>query len=193
MCEIKYAVKADAARYDAYLGHTSELTPNFTQGTDKNDRIGAKLRYKFLQIKMYLYTDRWNAQAGDIDPNTVIRVVIFQPRLPFTVAPNALNSEIFEESRWNATIKNHTCRVLYDKAFPMCSYYLDIPNHHAPSLRVIKIKRKVNNNVLFRTAGQVLPADPKDKYYLVVTSSTGAANIRAVSHDLYMRLSFIDM
>ena len=85
MSETKFNVEIGNGVVDANDGLFDNVTPTWAQGTSKNQVIGNKIRYKYLQLRLSIY-------LTDISQNSTqtfayVRVILFQPRL--TVTPPA--------------------------------------------------------------------------------------------------------
>ena len=84
MSETKFNVESSFGVVDANDGLFDNVTPTWAQGTSKNQVIGNKIRYKYLQLRLSIY-------LTDISQNSTqtfayVRVILFQPRL--TVSPS---------------------------------------------------------------------------------------------------------
>lgn len=193
MSEVKWSTSNALTVFDGAASAFVTLTPAFPQGVDKFQRIGNKIRYKNFGLRFNLsiaaligfptYTPR------------VLRVVIFQKRVEFSVPLVPVNLDILDTNDYLSAVKGTTCRVMYDK------YFVVTPINAATQLatntgRIMKkLNFKVRNNVTFRDAGNTVPTDIKDTYFaLIITDFFGGAPLQYnVAFDWNARISFVDI
>lgn len=203
MSEIKYSLlnQNTFVNVDAFTGAVVRLNPAISQGVDKDERIGNKIRYKFLQFRMMFRSlDGTNAINP---PQMTYRIMIVQMRiLPsagLVLGPAA--GEIFDNSTSAFTtvyssIKNLNVRVLMDRIYVttvgQATAGTTYP-YNTSSYHYIKKKIRVNNNVTYASSTDNLPTDPKDNYYLVIASDAGALNDAILAVAYSMRISYIDI
>lgn len=199
MSEIKYATTATngLVAFDAFTGVTVRLNPLIPQGSDKDERIGNRVRWKFLQFRMIL-----SVLDGTSGANPLVvrmRIMIIQPRLQpaagLVTGPNI--TDIFDNSTNGAqaivsSIKNTSVRVIMDKTYSLGVLGVASQSQLKAALTVKK-KVRINNNVNYLNAGQTLPQDPKDNYYLVMICDTAALNDVLVVYAYTSRISYIDI
>lgn len=188
MSEIKYNTANNALNIDAGIPFIANIVPTFSQGPDKTQRIGNKIKYKFMQFRMTM------ASVGGAAPllQLSVRVMIVQTRLPLT-APAPLLTDILDAVNITSSVRNTAARVILDRTF-----YLGVEGalnvqSQRPSSIFIKKKVRINNNVDFKSAAQTVPADPKDNYYLVIFTNQGAALNNTLATNWFNRISYIDL
>lgn len=195
MAEVKYAVVYnDPTSFDAATGQIVNLTPLIGQGVTKNTRIGNRIRYKFLQVRMYIFCEQYTASATD--PITAVRLILFQPRLDFEPPSPPTNSDIFMiagiQACFLSPIQNTNCRIIMDKSFAM-SPNARYDETGAPCYKIIKKKVRINNNVNYRNNDSEDVQDPKDKYYMLLVTNNATPQEIRISTSICSRISFIDI
>lgn len=201
MCEIKYVTIPQNAlgAFDAQTGTVIPLTPTFTQGSDKDDRIANSIKYKYLQFRGRLHASV--AQGGS--SLITVRLMIVQMRIMPVAGiaagaiQNPVPNEIFNDATNNvestfSSINNNAVRVLMDKTYAM-GVLPNAAQSQLPALIKWKKKVRINNNVNFRAGANLRPLDPKDNYFFVVTSDISAANLVNLNTIIHTRISFIDI
>lgn len=193
MAETKYAVKFFDFNGDPFSGVTQLLNPNIPQGIDKNQRIGNTIKYKFLQLRFSI---------GFVSPSdpfvnyfaTTVRIIVWQPRSAYTIPSTPyLDSFLFTYTQQFRTgyspVNNQNVRVLFDRLLPFSSVNLTT---FLPPVRCFKLKTRINNNVSFASASDVIPKDPKDLYYITVIPHS---NLEQTSMDIdgIIRISYVDV
>lgn len=165
-----------------------DITPTFIQGTDNDNRIGNKIRYKRLTINGVFWV-----LAGLAPPDFCIyRMTIFAARIN---APTT--SDLYDVATIGggaegifSTIQHKNVRVIYDKITQ-----ISVQNNAAtvmlPAVKRIKIRRPIFNNVSFANSTQVVPTDPHDKLYLVFGCSAPIASAFPIL-DMFIKVSFYD-
>lgn len=205
MSEVKYVTTAlgAPALVDAFTGLRVRLNPNLPQGTDKNERIGNKIRMKYCQFRMSFAVIKDTVDPPP--PVYVVRVVLVQARL--LPADGLVTGPSFADVFIDATdgsqivhssINNNMVRVIMDRTYVMQN--LDAvtgdDDRFPPGLQAakyIKKKWRQNNNVLFRSSTQITPQDPKDNFYLMMISNANGNNEARFFYNYNWRMSFIDL
>lgn len=186
MSEIKYSFAFNAAGQDAATPFIADITPTFPQGVTKNTRIGNAIKYKFLQFRATLVSLPGAVPLDQI----LVRSIIFQTRLPLSVVP--ATTDILDANNILSSIRNTNVRIIQDKSFWLgLEGPLNIESGHT-SAKTIKKKARINNNVNFSAAADVLPRDPKDRYYWMFITSQGVPLNNNINYSWFSRLSFID-
>lgn len=192
MSEVKYATLASGFNVEAANGYLIGLTPAFPQGVDKNQRIGNKLKYKRLTLKL----DFWLAvDAAGAPPDWFargIRIIVFQPRVNLSTPP-VLSDILDTPTNYLSTVKGTAVRVMMDKMMAITPSLVatQLSTHLSRVLR--KVVFKINNNVTFKSAAETTPLDPKDTYYLLILVDAIVANTYDLQGSWYTRLSYIDV
>lgn len=192
MSEIKYVpLQADIPAQDAVSGFYQNLTPNISQGVDKDERLGNLIQYKFMQFRMWFVCNPGTAQKEWM----IFRFIIFQARIPLGAIPaNKQNMTVlFDLPNINSSIKNQNARILMDRTIRMGPVgYAD--STYSPAIMVFKKKFRINNRVTFRNAAATLPEDPKDTYHLVIIPNDGVnQNQVQIVGNLSVRYSYYDI
>lgn len=201
MSEIKYGVKYTLGPQQFDLGSygITNLTPAFLQGIDKPNRLGNKIKYKFLQFRATGYMLDGSSGANPLV--AFARVLIVQARVTpsLGIAAGPSIGEVFDISTsplfaMTSPVKNTSVRVLLDRTYSNITLQAGVANNLQVSLPLIKIKKKVrvNNNVLFTGSAEVQPQDPKDNYYLIVIGDQNALNDAYLTMRWSCRISFLD-
>lgn len=201
MSEVKYA-NINSGAYeavDAVNGVVARLNPSISQGVDKSQRIGNRIRYKYLQFRLVF----WIGQPGGAPAGTPIlatfRFLIIQMRITpsqgYLVGPSA--AEIFNSATTSrrglvSAINNQNVRVIMDKT-RMLGALLFADETGMPSGFVLKKKVRISNNVNYASGADLYPLDPKDNYYFIVLSDIAVANQMTMYYMHNTRISFIDV
>lgn len=192
MSEIKYVVSALNFNNDVNAFTSIDITPVVPQGVDKNQRIGNKIKYKMLTVRIWFHIAS-GINAVDFNAK-VVRLCILQLRTTLT-APVAL-TDFFDNGTFNSTVSGTQVRVMFDKCYCMVPA-LD-PNQIAPGnpMKIFKkLHFKVNNNVTFKSVANTEPTDLKDQYYLLLlTDDLGSGlNRYNMQGNVFTRMSYIDL
>lgn len=194
MSEVKYRTATSSVAFDAASNYQATIVPTFPQGVDKYNRIGNRIRYKYLQF-------RWTLQASNGSNNLsrsqcFVRLLLIQSRTVPPAVANPLNQGwLFDSPGPTAivsSIQNQNVRVLMDK-----SIWLGILDNATLIERPPNIwgkkKVRINNNVNFINSTDLLPTDPKDNYYLYIISNRTTQNDVTLNLVWHSRISFIDL
>jgi len=202
MSEIKYSIIAN--QYANTVGSSSpvtvSVTPVFVQGTEKDQRIGDKIQYKYFQFRLMM--DMYaNTDPDEVYSAFTVRAILWVPRAtPTTGAPVDLTYLFDTQPDYPApdynvvsSINNKTARVMMDRSYTMTpTPYSN--RTQLPSMRIIKFKVPIRNNVTFRGSADTQPSQPIDQVYLtVVTSASAASNQPTLRITYVSRISFIDI
>lgn len=192
MSETKYSTLfLSGTSIDSGIGYSVNINPVINSGTDKSQRIGNRIQYKFLQFRAVV---RSNFVSGG-NSGLVVRVIVWQSRLPYVATSVSSNDSFIFMNTGVASavvspLNNQNLRVLFDRLIPMGAAN-NAANVQLPAIRVFKLKIRVNNNVNFANSTSTLPTDPKDLYYFTVvtdqTTTTNTLNITSCT-----RISFTD-
>ncbi|QDJ95250.1 capsid protein [Capybara virus 22_cap1_591] len=191
MSEIKYSTLYEDISGDSANGVIDELTFGFGQGVDKFNRIGNKIKYKMLTIRLDV---RLTNVAAPQYLTQLVRIVVFQTRTEFggTAVPSAV---LDIPLSWDATLRGTVVRVMYDKVFPVTVNGVATQLANVTGRIHRKMHFKVNNNVTFRSSAMTTATDFKDKYYIMITTPQygGSPNIITTNASYFARLSFVDI
>jgi len=199
MSEVKYAttITNGYVNTDPSSFIPIRLNPIIAQGADKSERIGNRIRYKFMQIRCI-----FNVFDGAQPANPFIqhvRVLIVQPRLIPAAGVGAGPSlaEVFDDGINNiagvvSSIRNTAIRVIMDRTYTM-STVGNGASVQLPSGNHFKKKVRISNNVNYYGSGNTLPLDPKDNYYMYFVSDATGAGEANIAYNLHTRISFIDV
>lgn len=192
MSESKYSLSGQVSQADNLAGGLIALNADIAQGTDRINRIGNKIQYRYFTHKGNI-----SITKGAVDVNVLyltVRVIIFQLRLPLVAKPAVgLNWDfLFEQPNFFSTIRNQNVRVLYDK---FRKIYTPNPGsvNYLPNGWNWTVKRRINNQVAFMNALDARPKDPKDLYYLLYVSDYGTAQAFNMTVQHSTRITFIDV
>lgn len=194
MSEIKYNFISATINQDVNTFYVANITVDFPQGVDKDNRIGNKIKYRNLTVKFGILMDETAGGAAVPYLSRVMRVLIVQPRTDLST-PVAM-SDIFDlPNNYLSTVKGTAVRVLYDRManiVPMtASNQLAVNSGRF----VRKLVFRNRNNVTFRDSTVNLPTDDKDLYYLIVITdaiNSGAGNY-TLQGNWFVRQSYIDV
>lgn len=191
MSEIKYAYADNVAAFDAFSNYEVYVTPNFPQGVNKNNRIGNRIRYKFLQLRMVIACAQLPAAAA---PFNIIRVILWQPRQIRNVTANPLNNtQVFNTASPLSSINPTGCRILMDKTHYFSRWTQQMEPINIAPARFYKKKVRISNNVNFFSSTELTPSDPKDMYYLTIVTNASAINQAQITLQWYVRISYTDI
>lgn len=191
MSEAKYATKYNKTNAANNGTTTIDINPTFPQGADKTERIGNRIKYKNLRLH---FSAVCVAGGGSTNSVAVIRLLLFQLRLPLNLIPSS-GDFFLDPNQWNAPIRHEAVRVLWDKTLSLQVFNAaTVPvTTNMPSVYVKKIRRRIKNNVSFASSATNTPTDPKDLYRLLVMTNSTAANDFTVTLDWACKISFIDI
>lgn len=169
--------------------HITEISPNIAIGAGKDQRIGRKIRYKFVQINGHV---KANTGTAAIENFAIVRVVIF-----FSRTANPLAGDIFDSGGTapdfqfiHSTIRSDQVRVLSDHIYLLGKDSV-ADRVVLPSAKKIRLRRRTNQEVIFEP-GSTFPSIPKDRLYIVV-GMANAPTTATVDYQVFTRFSFIDM
>lgn len=190
MSEVKYGFVTAPINLDANLLYIQYINPGFNQGVDKYFRIGNKIKYRRLSLRLEFWLNNGIAPVNYFARGC--RVIIFQTRLALSAPIVAL--DFLDTANWLSTTKGTAVRIMYDKFMVLtpqgaATTLATNTGHYLKSLHF-----KVNNNVNFRDVTVNVPTDYKDQYYLVILTDQFAqgANVFNVQGSWFTRLSFTD-
>lgn len=214
MSEIKYTVATARRTVDVRSGYHELITPTIAVGPGKDQRIGWKVKYKYLQFRAEV---RLNVSAvpSALYPDAVIRVILWQSRLQFippvwdpsanggfggyNPAVGTLNLWNSNTVPWLSSLNNNFARVIMDRTYKLQNGSVTGSQTNLINSFTIKKKVRVNNNVNFAGPTTSVPDDPKDNYYLTIVSGTisqsaaPAYGTNRIDIEWQDRLSYIDL
>lgn len=174
------------------LGNVYELTPSIAQGPGLNQRIGNTIRYKNLQLRMYISSNKpWTITASPL------RIIIFKPRIDMdtTNIANVASLVFMEPTGVNNQYLNsfdyNNCWVLMDRMFNFGGTGL-YDQTGAKNQYFIKKNFRVHNKVQYKTNGAVVQADIKDRYFMYIIPPYGTALTSSWSVEYISRLTYRD-
>lgn len=193
MSEVKYAISNGSGTFDAGNDYAANITPTIAVGPGKDERIGWKVRYKYLQFRLWLLA--YEGSTGG-EAAIVTRVILWQPRLPVANGTNPHDMPLFNLTGNTyaqvSPINNNAARIIMDKTIAMGVRPL-ASDVMLPAVRIFKKKIRINNNVNFQNATTTQPGDPKDNYFLTIVTGFGATNLVTFQSIWSCRVSYIDV
>jgi len=192
--EIKYGLRFNAfSQFDAAVGQVTDITPQFPQGVTKQSRIGNKIKLKYMQFRMMVQNGLIGNPPGVVV--TRLRILLFQTRLN-PAGANPSTAEVFDNPTnievMTSSILNPNVRIIMDKTRNM-AVGINAATAQEPLRFYIKKKVRLSNHVSFRSNLDLLPTDPKDKYYIMFLSDHPTINQINIQYQYTCRISFIDM
>jgi hypothetical protein len=190
MSEVKWVFTsyASGGAIPAGIYNVTELTPAFTQGPDKFQRIGNNIRYKRVTVQGIVQLN-----AGVAPPMlATMRVILFWSRNTSSPSPGTIfDNASIGAGGINSTLMSQNVRVMKDWRF-MVSPIGQGSGVQLSSGRTFKTSRRVNNNVSFTSSANVTPLDPHDRLWLVYgTDATVTTAFPVVN--LHARFSYVDI
>lgn len=183
LAETKWVFRNYFVNFAGGTNNLDEITPSVSQGTGQDDRIGNKIRLKFLQINGVIY-----AAPGIVPPwYNFITLHIFWSRQ----ALPTISSTVDDSSTPLSTFNSGNGKLIKSYRF-LLSTGGQSSNAGLPIIKSIKLRRRLRQPVHYATDGNNLPASYNDRLYFLFMTSTGVTN---VSFDvrLFVRWSFIDI
>lgn len=176
----------------AGLGNVYELTPVIAQGPAMNQRIGNVIRYKNMQIRLYINSIKvWQVISCPL------RVVIFKPRVDMDVTTiSNISSLLFMEpvatnNQYLNTIDYNNAWVLFDKVLPFSSTG-GYDQTGGKNQYYFKKNFKINNKVQFKLNPLVAPAAIQDRYFMYVIPPFSTALTASWSIEFISRVTYRD-
>lgn len=187
MQEVKYSTTNAAFDIATNVPSFQAITPTFSQGAAKNQRVGNTIRYRWLTLRLNIYAIAAAASANSV---ATFRIVLVQLRLPLTT-PNPQITDIFDTTSPYSTVKGTNVRVLWDKVISLQIFGQATNTNFLPVYNK-KIRRKINNRVNFGATLDTVPRDVKDTYYLVVYPASTVVNDYVITVNYFNKISFYD-
>lgn len=192
--EVKFSTSGATSTFDSVNGYIVDITPEIATGVTKQTRIGNRIQYKYLQIRMFLQAADGTSPTPDYI--TALRAILLQPRMVLDDTVTPYSFDIFTNpgivSSFTSSIKNQNCRILMDKSF-LLGTLPDCAVVQLPAAKIMKKKVRINNNVTFTGGNEVLSADPKDHYILLIVSNNPNTNAVALAVQWNARISYVDI
>lgn len=174
------------------LGNVYELTPVIAQGSAMNQRIGNVIRFKNLQLRLYINSTKvWTVISAPL------RVVIFKPRVDMDITTiSNISSLLFMEpvatnNQYLNTIDYNNAWVLWDKVLPFSST-AGFDQTGAKNQYYFKKNFKINNKVQFKLNPLVSPAAIQDRYFMYVIPAFSTALTASWSVEFISRVTYRD-
>lgn len=165
MSEIKFSTASNAVNILNNLPFITSLVPTFPQGVDKNNRIGNRIKYKYIQLRFALDLNQGVAPTSS---TAYWRMIVFWTRLPLSVAP-ALTDILFT-AHFLSSVRNTNVRVITDKTYLLTPAGV-VTDTQRPNAVFYKKKFRTFQEVNFSNAADQIPRDPKDNLYCCLFSN----------------------
>lgn len=194
MSEVKFGTITGNGTFDYTLANTFSLLPNIMQGPGKYQRIGNRIKYKNLQMRVAINMEDLGVPVG-YNP-TLVRVIIYQTRSALVTTPPGYTDIVDDPSNWQSSLESTTSRHMYDKTFELAGPTLAANQHStAPSYYNRKFNFRLGNNVLYNDNTATLPTQPKNLYYMTILTNRfgGTGNQARLRVESFMRMSFVDI
>lgn len=193
MQETKYRTATASGVSDAYTGYYASIVPTFPQGVDKYNRIGNRISWKYLQLRLSVIFVR----SGGTATTCLARIILFQTRTDLVPPTGSTSTNVWPwlfdtPNGFTSSIRNQNVRVLMDKTRWYSLTDLADVVQWTPGT-YIKKKFPIRNNVNFADATELVPSETKDQIYLAILtnrSSLGSVNISWIWQS---RISFYDL
>lgn len=189
MSEVKWQFRDfQADDFAAGTFFVQNITPSVDLGSGKTQRIGQRIRYKFLQINWQLHNGPGALAVGNYSP---IRLIFFWSRAQLPLGGSILddggsadNTNIF------TTVRSDQARVIKDYKLMLGKDTVAM-NVQIPAVMSGKIRRRIFNNVTYQT-GLTIPQEFKDNLYVLYANGSA---VTTAATDLYVnaRISYIDI
>lgn len=200
MSEVKFSSQIYASSFDGLVTNFGSILPSIPTGNTKQTRIGNRIRYKYFQFRMILRTNEGSFIGNSA---TMVRTIVFQPRIavPTVVDPDFMNmlftikktaSGGSNINQMVSPIENQNVRIIMDKTFPM-GISPNAARSQLPTIKVLKKKVRINNNVNYASATESFPRDPKDTYWLLIITDATAGGDVLLTSTVSTRVSYIDL
>jgi len=193
MHEVKWATRDDTTVVNANSAIFQNVNPDTPVGADKFQRIGNRLRYKNLQLRLSIYMPSLD-DAPDWQTRS-LRIIVFQKRTEFSNPPSPSLQDVLDVGVWDSSVNGVAVRLMYDKSFSITPSN-DANQHGVGMQRIIKkMNFRVRNNVSFRDSGVVTPSDIKDQYFFFIITDYFGQGVTGyeVHVDWFSRISFVDI
>lgn len=203
MSEVKYSFKASVVfPYDTSTYLCDEITPTFAQGVNKDERIGTNIKYKYFQFRLRAVINVGTAWTPTDSLVIWGRFLVFWGRNDYggglptpTDVFQSLSTPIV------SPINNWNVRVMKDVAIPLSVTVNGTATNptlgHAATGNLtsfyMKVKRKIHNNVTFRTDADGNVRDPQDRVYFMAIFNNATVNKYLFVHEYVSRISFTDI
>lgn len=208
MSEVKYAFVGDTITTgnDGPYYLQGSLNPDIAVGAGKNQRIGSNIRYKRLTVR-WVFSLSYIGDYTELNPvvGTYIRFLIVQSRGPDTspTAPNFSKLDIFDAEDALSTVVGNNFRVIKDRLLPITAANRFVPSSstsylpagsltQTPPMYTGKISVPINNHVNFKNSLQLVPSNPKDRYYIFLFMDHPMFSFINLGLGYFARISFLD-
>lgn len=173
------------------------ITPNISQGIDKDQRIGNKVMFRFLTLKVQALGTNQTAAGTGVTQSTG-RIVLLTSRTQGLTAANAIEEGISTTPN-NQTIsiplRSENVFVIKDKQFILGGLGLSGSTNDSsvlnyPVSRMFNFNHKMMRNARYNDSTAVVPTNPEASIYLYMAGTTNTQNINYIYSG---RLSYIDI
>lgn len=192
MSETKFVYTASSTTTDAFLNIMENLMPAIPQGTDRDDRIGNKVKLKFFKFRLFL--NLFDSDPGDNNNFCLVRILLFNPKLPYVTASETKpqNEDIYNNPTNILSMVNpQFVNVISDRIICMAVN----PSGNAvglPSAKIIRIKRKYQRNINFKDANSNDITDPMSQIWINIKTDYPNANQITMGRKWHGRFSYMD-
>lgn len=191
MSEVKTVFNGGVSAGPATSFTLIEITPSVLKGTSKLDRIGDKIRYKFLHLDFNVVVNDNVAVPVAVPTGTHIRVALLSSRVTTLVASDLLGTAVASTANIWFRLWGNTARVIRDwKWVQNVATVVGNTNTYMPVQRKFRVRKAMRQEVNFRDGSNV-PAAPQDKLYLFLGNTNG--NVGPLSVTWNLTMSFIDI
>lgn len=168
------------------------ITPAIAQGTDKNDRIGNKVMFRFLTLKINAFA----VGAAGAPQIAVARIGLMTSRKSALTAVD-VNEEGISAIPTVQTIsmpfRSEVCNVLKDKQYihpGAGTGLLDSSIFNIPTARIFKFSRKIPRTAKYESSVTTGPAEPHSNIYIYLANTNANCT---TTFSWSGRLSYIDL
>lgn len=173
------------------------LIPDSNQGADKDQRIGNKIRFRYLTLKVFAAGT--NNQASGTGATAAIgRLALLTSRTQSLTAANAIEEGV-STTPTNTTIaiplRSENCNVLKDTQFWIAGAGAagsanDSSIYGIPAVRKFKFSRRLVRNARYASGTDTKPGNSEANVYLYMA---GTNNVMSIQYNYSGRISYIDI
>lgn len=192
--EVKYSSVTYTGTSDLRTGLVVYISPVISQGNSKKQRIGNRIKFKFMQLRAGL---AFIQPSGSGLTAIFVRILVVRTKLPWNYGGNIFSDtflfdSVGDSTHYNASVNNQNVQVFYDEVVAV-SLIPAAASSGLPSATTVVMKRPILNNVSFPSDSATVTDDPNDKYYFVVLSNINTSSQVNLFCNLHNRTSFIDI
>lgn len=173
------------------------ISPNIPQGLDKDNRIGNKIMYKFMSLKVSAYAV--NNQAGGTGPvMNNVRIALISARVGGLTAANTIDEGVSTTpsiGTMGIPLRSENVFVMKDKQFLLPGLYAatDANSSSAFNMPVAKIfnwSRRMPRNITFNDSTASGTTVPRGLIYLYIANTNVQSSVNVIWSG---RMSYIDI